>query len=221
VWADSVVPQVNPGLWARIWTVHYIGPTTVNCVDDTLNPHAVFLMVPLYLLFAIIFLVLFISWRRWNILAAAKAFVISSVISALFFALVTDYRWFKQWEADRQSLAGLSIDERIAFLNREWNGEFELARGLRRLLPPGETVRVYAGKPFQENKLGYYLLPVKLSTKGVYTLVYRDDSVFYDPATETLKKENEVVGTTMALVARTGNGAYLLKDMGKGGTKTP
>jgi hypothetical protein len=111
-----------------------------------------------------------------------------------------DYGWFMQWRDDAAHFAPLSVTERIAALSQPYQPQYYVAK-VKKILPPGNTIRVYSGDTELLFNLRYYLLPVEVSDHGDYIMVY-GDNIEFDPRYNILTRKNEVIADSIGLVAQ-------------------
>jgi hypothetical protein len=190
--------------WGDLWSVEYAGATTVNFVSTPLFADYPFL-APLYVLLLLVAVCMIAVQRPPRIVSVTRSLILSCVIAGTLFALRMDYTWYMQWRADRASLGRMSVEDRISRV--EGTGAYDLARSVKQVVPPGGTVRIFAGA--LEGKVKYYLLPVKVSRTASYIVVYKDLAVKFDPARRTLMRDNDIVATNVELLGTFGNDGFL------------
>jgi hypothetical protein len=147
--------------------------------------------------------------------SVVKSLLLSCVAAGALFAVRMDYTWYMQWRADRSSLGQRSFDERISRV--DGTGAYDFAQGLKKVIPPGATVRIYAGilegkAGILEGKVRYYLLPVKVSASAPYIAVFKDPAVSYDPVKKLLSREHEIVARNIQLITAFGKDGFLYKS---------
>jgi hypothetical protein len=197
--------------WSDFWDVRLASATTVNFVSTPLIAGYSFL-APLYVLLLLAALCLIALRRPVRADSVTKALILACVVAGTLFALRMDYTWYLQWRADRASLGGGSVDERIS--RAEGTGAFDFAQSVKQAIPAGGTVRIFAG--VLEGKVKYYLLPIKVSASAPFIAVYRDPAISFDPADKTLNKDDVVVATNAELLTTLGKDGFLYRSSGGG-----
>ena len=195
--------------WSDFWDVRFAGATTVNFVSTPLIAEYSFL-APLYVLLLLVVLYTLALRRPVRAASTMKALILACVAAGTLFALRMDYTWYMQWRADRSSLGGGGVDERISRV--EGTGAFDFARGVKKIIPAGDTVRIYAG--VLGGKVKYYLLPIKVSASAPYIAVYKDPAVSFDPALKVLSRENIIVANNAELLMTLGKDGFLYRSSG-------
>jgi hypothetical protein len=190
--------------WEDLWGVEYAGATTVNFISTPLFGGYPFL-APLYLLLLLIALCMIAAQRPFRAAAVRRSLMLSCIIAGTIFTVRMDYSWYMQWRADRASLGRVSVEERISQV--DGTGAYDLARSVKQVVPHGERVRLHAG--VLEGKLRYYLLPLKVSQRAGYHLVFRDPSVSFDPTAGALKRKDEVLAHNVKFIRAFGDEAFL------------
>jgi hypothetical protein len=197
-----------PGVyWGEFWSVPFTSSTTVNFVDTPLIGDYPFL-APLYILLLVIVVCMVALLRPVSRRSVVKALLLSCVAAGALFAVRMDYTWYMQWRADRSSLGQRSFDERISRV--DGTGSYDFAQGLKKVIPPGATVRIYAG--ILEGKVRYYLLPVKVSARAPYIAVFKDPAVSHDPVKKLLERNHEIVARNVQLITAIGKDGFLYKS---------
>jgi hypothetical protein len=197
--------------WKRFWEVKYLTPGSVNSVYLPLTGKIPFLKL-LYILLFVLTAGMVILFRPINVTSFIKSFTLSCVVVGTLFAIRMDYNWYRHWR-DRAVLSHRSLDERISLLG---NGNaYYLADSLKKIIYPGEKVRVYIGEKSADigfmRQLKYYLLPVKVSDMGRYILVFKDDNISFDPSGNRLFKNNEAIARDVVLVSNIDRDIILYK----------
>lgn len=187
--------------WKSFWEVKYLTPGSVNSVYPPLTGKIPFLKL-LYILLFVLIAGMVILFRPINVTSFIKSFTLSCVVVGTLFAIRMDYNWYRHWR-DRAILSQKRLDERIYLLG---NGNaYYLADSLKKIIYPGEKVRVYVGENSADigfmRQLKYYLLPVKVSDSGRYILVFKDNNISFDLSGNRLFKNNEVIERDVALVS--------------------
>ncbi len=195
--------------WGELWTVQYADATTVNSVSTPLFGDSSFLK-PLYVIALLLALALIALSRPVSGHSVVKYMMLSFVVAGFLFALRMDYTWYIQWRADDSSMGQGSLDERISRV--EGTGTYDFALELKKIVPPGAEVRIYAGE-FGE-KLKYYLLPLKVSERAPYIAVYKDPAVSFDPQRRVLVRNNEVLSNSAKLIRAFGKDGFLYQSTG-------
>jgi hypothetical protein len=149
-----------------------------------------------------------------NFGAVMKSIVLSFTTVGIVFALRMDYNWWMELKKDVTLLEKsfdhrmrVIFDERVpALLNPEdtllesGSSLYYTAKILKRIIPPDEKVRIYAGEEHSELKLKYYLLPILVSRNGNYVIVYHDENIVFDPSKKALKRNGKMIGRNVSLV---------------------
>jgi hypothetical protein len=144
--------------------------------------------------------------------SVVKSLLLSCVAAGALFAVRMDYAWYMQWRADRSSLGQRSFNERISLA--DGTGAYDFAQGLKKVIPRGSTVKIYAG--ILEGKVRYYLLPVKVSESAPYIAVFRDPAVYYDPIKKLLSRDHEIMARNIVVVTALGKDGFLYKSLEAG-----
>ena len=205
------LPQLMEVYWGEFWNVPFARATTVNFVQTPLIGDYSFL-APLYVLLLLVALWLIALRRPVRAASITNALILACVVGGILFALRMDYTWYMQWRADRASLGPGSVDERISRV--EGTGAYDFARGVKKNIPAGGTVRIFAG--VLTGKVKYYLLPVKVSEGAPFIAVYKDPAISFDPAQKTLKRDDVVVATGAELLTTLGKDGFLYRSSGGG-----
>jgi len=192
--------------WGEFWIVPFASSTTVNFMETPLLGDYPFL-APLYVLLLVIAFCMVALQRPLTRRSVVKSLLLSCVAAGALFAVRMDYAWYMQWRADRSSLGQRSFDERIA--RAEGTGAYNFAQGLKKVLPPGSTIKIYAG--ILEGKVRYYLLPVKVSNTARYVAVFKDPAVSYDPVKKLLLRDHEIVARDIEVAAALGKDGFLYR----------
>jgi hypothetical protein len=204
-----------PGLyWGEFWSVPFASSTTVNFVETPQIGDYPFL-APLYVLLLVFALCMIVLRRPLTRHSVVKSLLLSCVAAGVLFAARMDYAWYMQWRADRSSLGQRSFDERISRV--DGTGAYDFAQGLKKIMPPGATVKIYAGllegkAGILEGKVRYYLLPVKVSETAPYIAVFKDPAVSYDPIKKLLQRDHEIVARNIQLIMAFGKDGFLYKS---------
>ncbi|HSA78160.1 MAG TPA: hypothetical protein VLG72_04800 [Nitrospirota bacterium] len=193
--------------WGKFWSVPFTSSTTVNFVDTPLIGDYPFL-APLYILLLVIVACLVALLRPVTRKSVVKSVILSCVAAGALFAVRMDYTWYMQWRADRSSLGQRSFDERISRV--DGTGAYDFAQGLKKVIPPDATVRIYAG--ILEGKVKYYLLPVKVSARAPYIAVFKDPAVSHDPVKKLLERNHEIVARNVQLIIAIGKDGFLYRS---------
>ncbi len=193
--------------WGEFWSVPFTSSTTVNFVDTPLIGDYPFL-APLYIFLLVIVVFMVALLRPITRQSVVKSLLLSCVAAGALFAVRMDYTWYMQWRADLSSLGQRSFDERISRV--DGTGAYDFAQGLKKVLPPDATVRIYAG--ILEGKVKYYLLPVKVSARAQYIAVFKDPAVSHDPVKKLLERNHEIVARNVQLITAVGKDGFLYKS---------
>lgn len=233
-WADKfLLPQ--KGLWDRFWEVDYWKPHTPNFIDPPLIGKMSFLTL-LYL-GVILLTVCFLLFRPLTKDNAVKSFLLASIISGILFAARMDYNWF-MWMKKDAGLLPLAPADRVT--NFEYDSVYEFAAVLKKLIPPGERVKLFCGEDldgrmnsghyskekiynpknenFQRLKIKYHLLPVEITDDSDYVAVFKDNRIFFDPSKKTLIKNGVVVASNVSLLKSFGDNRFIYKIDGSRST---
>ncbi len=132
------------------------------------------------------------------VLSLMKTVILTCIAGGILFALRMDYGWYKLWEFDKEVLAPMSLDERIAFLEQARINLF--AQWLRTNIPQNEQVRIITSNSYFRFVLKYYLLPVKSSENGNY-IVVAGENYSFDPAKHTLLQDRNIVEQNLVLIS--------------------
>jgi hypothetical protein len=194
--------------WGEFWNVPFASSTTVNFIETPLIADYPFL-APLYVLLLIIAFCMVALRRPLTRRSVVKALLLSCVAAGALFAVRMDYAWYMQWRADRSSLGQRSLHERIS--RADGTGAYDFAEGLKKVVPPGSTIKIYAG--ILEGKVRYYLLPVKVSETAPYIAVFKDPAVSYDPIKKLLSRDHEIVARNIEMVTSFGKDGFLYKSL--------
>jgi hypothetical protein len=192
------------------WTTSPIQGTTINFINTPFIGPMSFL-IPLYLLLVFVAVAIFIAITRnhphiqhaddrsrpqesscrlpLKRQTVIKALLLASVTVATLFALRMDYGWYKLWQIDRGVLSSKSLNERIAFLH---GPVYYFAENIKSVVPPFAKVKIFTDDLYQKMVLRYYLLPIQVSEKGNYIVVFSNNMVF-DPSRNMLLKDGTVV----------------------------
>ena len=197
--------------WGEFWNVPFASSTTVNFIETPLIGDYSFL-APLYVLLLVIAFFMVVLRRPLSRRSVVESLLLSCVVAGALFAVRMDYAWYMQWRADRSSLGQRSFDERIS--RADGTGAYDFSQGLKKVLPPGSTIRVYAG--ILEGKVRYYLLPVKVSETAPYIAVFRDPAISYDPIKKSLSRDHEIVARNIEVVMAVGKDGFLYKSLEAG-----
>jgi hypothetical protein len=203
--------QLMEVYWGEFWSVPFASATTVNFVETPLIGDYSFL-APLYVLLLVIALCMVALRRPVTRHSVVKSLMLSCVAAGALFAVRMDYTWYMQWRADRSSLGQRSFDERISRV--DGTGAYDFAQGLKKVIPPGATVRLYAG--ILQGKVRYYLLPVRVSERAPYIAVFKDPAVSYDPIKKLLSRDHEIVARDIEAVTALGKNGFLYRSSGVG-----
>ncbi|HXY53723.1 MAG TPA: hypothetical protein VEM40_03515 [Nitrospirota bacterium] len=200
--------------WGEFWSVPFASPSTVNFIETPLIGDYPF-VAPLYVLLLVVALCMVALHRPVARQSVVKSLILACVVAGLLFAFRMDYGWYMQWRADGSSLGQRSVDERISRV--DGTGAYDFAQSLKRIVPPGATVRIYAGTlqgkaGILEGKVRYYLLPVKVSETARYIAVFKDPAVSYDPAKKSLSRNHEIVARDIELVTSLGKEGFLYRS---------
>ncbi|HEX9137648.1 MAG TPA: hypothetical protein VF905_11995, partial [Nitrospirota bacterium] len=193
--------------WGEFWRVPFTSSTTVNFVDTPLIGDYPFL-APLYIFLLVIVVFMVALLRPITRQSVVKSLLLSCVAAGALFAVRMDYTWYMQWRADLSSLGQRSFDERISRV--DGTGAYDFAQGLKKVLPPDATVRIYAG--ILEGKVKYYLLPVKVSSRAQYIAVFKDPAVSHDPVKKLLERNHEIAARNVQLITAVGKDGFLYKS---------
>ncbi len=194
-------------LWGGFMEPETIKVSTINSIT-TPSFGPVSLPVMLYAFIIVFTAAASLAWPRLSgrrggqgaylTRAAALAFFVAAVT----LALRMDYNWVKLRETESRTLSGKSEAGKVRELNGPETGSFlSFVDFVRRSVPEGKTVAP-AVEPAGDQRATmarYYLLPVITSSKPDYLWVYNDASVYYDPATSSLKKGGAVVAERVRL----------------------
>jgi hypothetical protein len=197
--------------WGEFWNVPFASSTTVNFIETPLIGDYSFL-ASLYVLLLVIAFCMVVLRRPLTKRSVVKALLLSCLVAGALFAVRMDYAWYLQWRADRSSLGHRSFNERIS--KADGTGAYDFAEGLKKVLPPGSTIKIYAG--ILEGKVGYYLLPVKVSETAPYIAVFKDPAVSYDPIKKLLSRDHEIVARNIEMVTSFGKDGFLYKSLEAG-----
>lgn len=198
--------------WRQFWRASYITGTTINSVNAPLIGKSSFLKT-LYILLSIMIAGMVVFFRPANIAFFMKSVALFLAFAGIIFSVRMDYNWYMQWLRDQRFLAHKSLGERISTLGR---GEaYYTAVALNKTIPPGERVRIYSGEDYFRTIIKYYLLPLKVSERGRYILVYKDDTISFDQYRGILQKNNEVMERDVSLIVTLGKGISLYRTMGR------
>jgi hypothetical protein len=200
--------QFLEGYWKQFWEVSYIISATINTIYAPLVGKVSFLKILYILLFLLTICITFL-FRPVNIDSIIKSIILSCIIAGILFAIRMDYNWYMQWRLDQASLADKTLDEKLSFVGRRHI--YHLSNNLKNLVPPNEKVRVYTGENYFILLFRYYLLPLKVSERGRYILVYRDNNISFDPLSNMLLRNNEVIAKDVYLVSTLGKDIFLYK----------
>jgi len=204
--------------WGAFWSVPFASPTTVNFMRTPLIGDYSF-VAPLYVLLLVAALCMVAFRGPVTRQSVVKSLLLSFVAAGALFAVRMDYSWYMQWRADRSSLGGRSFDERMSRM--DGTGAYDFAQGLKKIVPPGATVRIYAGTlegraGILEGKVKYYLLPVKVSETARYIAVFKDPAVSYDPIKKILSRDHEIVARDVEVITALGKDGLLYRSSGAG-----
>jgi hypothetical protein len=184
-------------LWQDFWEFSVIENHAINWIDAPRIGDIRF-TVFLYLLLLVLFIAFVVGFRARDRYSLFRAFTFSCIAAGVLFAARMDYMWFMNWRLDQTYLYPKSIPERQALLLPEpW--PHVIAAGIKEIIPPGRSVKIYSNNRFFSLALKYYLLPIEVSDRGSYIVVY-DNAVLFDPARNTLRKENQLIATNAALI---------------------
>jgi hypothetical protein len=206
IYKPSLV-QLMGVYWGAFWSVPFASATTVNFVQTPLLGDYSFL-APLYVLLLIFALCMIALRKPVTRHSVMKSLMLSCVAAGALFAVRMDYTWYMQWRADRSSLGQRSFDERISRV--DGTGAYDFAQGLKKVIPPGATARIYAG--ILEGKVRYYLLPVKVSESAPYIAVFKDPAVSYDPVKKLLRRDHEIIAQNVRLIMAFGKDGFLYES---------
>jgi hypothetical protein len=199
--------QLMAVYWGEFWSVPFASSTTVNFIETPLIGDYSF-MAPLYAFLLVIAFCMVALQRPLTKRSLVKSLLMSCLAAGVMFAVRMDYAWYMQWRADRSSLGHRSFDERIS--RADGTGAYDFVQGLKNFLPPGSTIKIYAG--ILGGKVRYYLLPVKVSETAPYIAVFRDPTVSYDPIRKLLSRDHEIVARNIELVTALGKDGFLYKS---------
>lgn len=197
--------------WKSFWKVKYLTPGFVNSVYPPLTGKIPFLKL-LYILLFVLTAGMVILFRPINFTSVIKSFTLSCIVVGTLFAIRMDYNWYRHWR-DRAIFSQKRIDERIRLLG---NGNaYYLADSLKEMIHQGEKVRVYIGEKSADigfiRQLKYYLLPVKVSDRGRYILVFKDNNISFDPSGNRLFKNDKVIEKDVVLISNIAEDIILYK----------
>jgi hypothetical protein len=111
-----------------------------------------------------------------------------------------DYTWFKVWVWDQNNLSSKSVYERQVILLPP-PSPIIIASYIKETVQPIGAVRIYSNQNYFKLELKYYLLPVEVSDKGAWIVVYQDDIVF-DAAYGTLTQEGQIIAENVRFVTK-------------------
>ncbi len=197
--------------WGEFWSVPFASSTTVNFIETPLIGDHSFVAL-LYILLLVIAFGIIALRRPLTKQSVVKSLVMSCLAAGVLFAARMDYAWYMQWRADRSSLGNRSFSERVS--RADGTGAYDFAQNLKKVLPPGTTIKIYAG--ILEGKVRYYLLPMKVSEAAPYIAVLRDPSVSYDPVNKLLSRDHEIVARNIEMVMAIGKNGFLYKSFEAG-----
>lgn len=203
--------QLMEVYWGEFWSVPFASSTTVNFIETPLIGDYPFL-APLYVLLLATAFCMVALQRPLTRRSVVKSLLLACVAAGALFAVRMDYAWYLQWRADRSSLGQRSFDERIS--RADGTGAYDFAQGLKKVLPLGSTIKIYAG--ILEGKVRYYLLPVKVSETAPYIAVFKDPAVSYDPIKKLLSRDHQIVARDVELVTAFGKDGILYRSSGAG-----
>jgi hypothetical protein len=210
IYKPSLV-QLMGVYWGEFWNVPFASSTTVNFIETPLIGDYSFL-APLYVLLLFIVFCMIALQRPLTRRSVVKSLLLACVSAGALFAVRMDYAWYMQWRADRSSLGQRSFNERVS--RADGTGAYDFAQVLKKVIPLGSTVKIYAG--ILEGKVRYYLLPVKVSETAPYIAVFRDPAVSYDPIRKLLSRDHEIVARNIELVTAFGKDGFLYKSLEAG-----
>jgi hypothetical protein len=210
IYKPSLV-QLMGVYWGEFWSVPFASSTTVNFIETPLIGDYSFL-APLYVLLLVIAFCMVALQRPPTRRSVVKSLLLSCVAAGALFAVRMDYAWYMQWRADRSSLGQRSFNERVS--RADGTGAYDFAQGLKKVIPLGSTVKIYAG--ILEGKVRYYLLPVKVSETAPYIAVFRDPAVSYDPIKKLLSRDHEIMARNIEVVTAFGKDGFLYKSLEAG-----
>jgi hypothetical protein len=212
---DSVILDYikvyNP--WLAFLKPYYVNLNSINWIETPSIGLRSFLEY-LYVCFLILAVCFAIFMKPRNFGAVMKSIVLSFTTVGIVFALRMDYNWWMELKKDVTLLEKsfdhrmrVIFDERVpALLNPEdtllesGSSLYYTAKILKRIIPPDEKVRIYAGEEHSELKLKYYLLPILVSRNGNYVIVYHDENIVFDPSKKALKRNGKMIGRNVSLV---------------------
>ena len=202
--------------WGEFWSVPFARSTTVNFIDTPLIGDYSFL-APLYVLLLVLALCMVAFQRPVTRQSVVKSLLFSCVAAGAIFAVRMDYTWYMQWRADRASLGHRSFDEQISRV--DGTGAYDFAQGLKKIIPLGATVKIYAGTlegkaGILEGKVRYFLLPLKVSETAPYIAVFKDPAISYDPDKKLLLRDHEIVARDIEVVTAVGKDGFLYRASG-------
>ncbi len=192
--------------WGDFWSASYPKASSVNFIE---TPPIGKISFPamVYLSLALFALLMILVRKGTDKGALMRSLVISFIAAGMLFALRMDYAWYTTWRLDRASLSGKDLDERISYV--EGTGAYDFAQSIKKAIPSGETVKIYAGA--LDGKLKYYLLPLMVSRWATYVVVFKDAAVSFDAAGNVLKKNNEIVANDVQLIRTFGKEGFLYR----------
>jgi hypothetical protein len=203
-------------LWEQFWINDYIKGTTVNRIEPPSLGDITFLHL-LYVILAVILVIIFFFIRQPGRKNLFKAAVISFIITGTLFAFRMDYEWYAWCRKDSNVFGRLPVDDRINII--EQNTAFAFSNTIKKVMAPGEKVRLFTDKDFYSLKIRYHLLPVKVSKSGSYIAVYMDNSIGFDPLRGILSKNGAILAEHVVLVRDYGNNRCLYRISGTGDTR--
>jgi hypothetical protein len=181
--------------WREFWNASYAKATSVNFIDSPFVGN-ISLLTLLYVFLILFVVCMIVVLRPVNASTIMKSVVVSFIAAGMLFALRMDYTWYMMWRLDSASLSHKSLDERVSLV--DGTGAYAFAEEVKKIIPPGENVRIYGGDVAV--KLKYYLLPLKVSDNGKYIAVCKGSALTYDPAGKVLRGVDAVIANNVSLI---------------------
>lgn len=197
--------------WDEFREPDFIITSTVNTVSTpAFGPVSfltiLYLLIVLTIAFAIIIALIKGKGLREIIVKAA---IVSFLAGGFIFAVRMDYNWLNIWLYDIKTLSGKDVGERVRVINNhDLDSLLDFIDLIKREVPPGKKV---APAVPDETRLKtyarYYLLPLKTSSRADYLWVYDEKGLYFDAATDSLKKADKVVASPVRLFKKFGDNA--------------
>lgn len=212
-------------IWREFWRVDYLTPHTINYIDR-LNVKNISFMTCLYFVMILLTICFFLFLKPFQPGNLLKSFLLAGTIAGVLFAARMDYTWLMWWEKDISVLSHLSTADKFALI--EADNVYGFADEVKKLVPPGERVRLFTDEEDDQNrgyketeffvvktyyvgKIKYHLLPLKLSEKGSYIAVFRSTRVIFNPSDDSLRRNGTLIAMGVKLVKEFGNNTSLYR----------